>query len=108
MEEVREFWAFGNKCIFFHISSCLFLDEVGALIFDIGHYALRAGYAGEDCPKFEVPSVVGVLEQAACVEMVDVDRVKEATPSPLQKKYFIDTVSLKCTKQGKFYFILPF
>ena len=27
------------------------LDEVGALVFDIGSYTLRAGYAGEDTPK---------------------------------------------------------
>lgn len=26
-------------------------DEVGALVFDIGSYSVRAGYAGEDCPK---------------------------------------------------------
>jgi hypothetical protein len=26
-------------------------DEVGALVFDIGSYTVRAGYAGEDCPK---------------------------------------------------------
>ena len=26
-------------------------DEVGALVFDIGSYSIRAGYAGEDMPK---------------------------------------------------------
>lgn len=32
--------------------TCIFLaDEVGALVFDIGSYSVRAGYAGEDCPK---------------------------------------------------------
>ena len=29
----------------------LFLDEVGALVFDIGSCTSRVGYAGEDCPK---------------------------------------------------------
>lgn len=28
-----------------------FTDEVGALVFDMGSYSVRAGYAGEDCPK---------------------------------------------------------
>uniref|UniRef100_A0A0A6YW15 Actin-like 6A n=1 Tax=Mus musculus TaxID=10090 RepID=A0A0A6YW15_MOUSE len=28
-------------------------DEVGALVFDIGSYTVRAGYAGEDCPKLK-------------------------------------------------------
>ena len=34
-------------------------DEVGALVFDPGHFSLRVGYAGEDCPKSEIPSHVG-------------------------------------------------
>ena len=37
-------------------------DEVGALVFDPGHYSLRVGYAGEDSPKTEIPSVVGISE----------------------------------------------
>ena len=35
-------------------------DEVGALVFDPGHYSLRVGYAGEDSPKAEIPSHVGI------------------------------------------------
>ena len=31
--------------------SVVFPDEVGALVFDIGSYTSRAGYAGEDTPK---------------------------------------------------------
>ena len=34
-------------------------DEVGALVFDPGHFSMRVGYAGEDCPKSEIPSYVG-------------------------------------------------
>ncbi len=37
-------------------------DEVGALVFDPGHYSLRVGYAGEDSPKTEIPSVIGISE----------------------------------------------
>ena len=43
-------------------------DEVGALVFDPGHFSMRVGYAGEDCPKSEVPSVVGVNENAEPVK----------------------------------------
>lgn len=82
------------------------LDEVGALVFDIGHYALRAGYAGEDSPKAQIPSVVGVLEQASSVEMMDTDKIKEAAPAS-EKKYFIDTVSLNVAKQGLFVCSFP-
>ena len=37
-------------------------DEVGALVFDPGHFSFRVGYAGEDCPKSEIPSIVGISE----------------------------------------------
>ena len=32
-------------------------DEVGALVFDPGHFSIRVGYAGEDSPKSEIPSI---------------------------------------------------
>ncbi|XP_033250543.1 actin-related protein 4-like isoform X4 [Drosophila miranda] len=35
-------------------------DEIGALVFDPGHHSLRVGYAQEDSPKAEIPSVVGI------------------------------------------------
>ena len=40
-------------------------DEVSALVFDPGHFSFRVGYAGEDCPKSEIPSVVGISEDTA-------------------------------------------
>ena len=43
-------------------------DEVGALVFDPGHYSLRVGYAGEDTPKTEIPSVVGISEDADTIK----------------------------------------
>ena len=32
-------------------------DELGAIVCDIGNYAARLGYAGEDFPKAYMPSV---------------------------------------------------
>ncbi len=32
-------------------------DEVGALVFDVGSYSTRAGYAGEDTPKVIIVTV---------------------------------------------------
>ena len=40
-------------------------DEVGALVFDPGHYSFRVGYAGEDCPKSEIPSFLGISEDTS-------------------------------------------
>ncbi|XP_064477175.1 actin-like protein 6A [Ornithodoros turicata] len=69
-------------------------DEVGALVFDMGHYSVRAGYAGEDSPKAEIPSSVGLIEELIG-EMGEMD-AKEGVPQgpPTQKKYFIDTTSI--------------
>lgn len=60
-------------------------DEVGALVFDPGHSSLRVGYAGEDSPKFDIPSWVGVLEDHEANE----------------KKYFVDTVALHVPRKGE-------
>ncbi|KAF8570288.1 hypothetical protein P879_04498 [Paragonimus westermani] len=36
-------------------------DEVGALVFDFGSHSLRAGFAGEDNPKLDIASLVGLI-----------------------------------------------
>lgn len=43
------------------MSGCIYGggDDVGALVFDPGHHSLRVGFAGEEMPKAEIPSVVG-------------------------------------------------
>ncbi|KAI4889760.1 hypothetical protein NFI96_030934, partial [Prochilodus magdalenae] len=44
--------------------------EVGALVFDIGSFSTRAGYAGEDCPKADFPTSLGVhVEEEGPAEM---------------------------------------
>ncbi|CAN8010886.1 unnamed protein product, partial [Ixodes pacificus] len=69
-------------------------DEVGALVFDLGHYSVRAGYAGEDSPKAEIPSAVGVIEELiGDGPEVDSKELGAATPQS-QKKYFLDTTSI--------------
>ncbi len=59
-------------------------DEVGALVFDIGHYSFRGGYAGEDSPKTDIPTMVGVI----------IDSNGHQNNLTQQKKYFIDTTSI--------------
>uniref|UniRef100_A0A1E1XFB4 Putative actin-like protein 6a n=1 Tax=Amblyomma aureolatum TaxID=187763 RepID=A0A1E1XFB4_9ACAR len=69
-------------------------DEVGALVFDFGHYSVRAGYAGEDSPKAEIPSSVGVIEELlADGPDTETKDLGASAPAP-QKKYFIDTTSI--------------
>ena len=80
-----------NFCVFILfrvvIDTLLIIDEVGALVFDPGHSSLRVGYAGEDSPKFDIPSWVAVLEDQETNE----------------KKHFIDTVALHVPRKGKLY-----
>jgi len=67
-------------------------DEVGALVFDIGSHTFRAGYAGEDCPKADFPTSVGVEE----IEQMETD----GGEAKLDKKFSIDTSQLLCPKKG--------
>ena len=45
-------------------------DEVSAIVMDMGSSCTKSGYAGEDCPKFVIPTTVGVTggEEAAAQE----------------------------------------
>jgi len=68
-------------------------DEVGALVFDPGHFSLRVGYAGEDCPKAEIPAFVGTSPDDGVGESMDTgDNVKT------KKKFHIDTTSINFPK----------
>nr|CAD7606114.1 unnamed protein product [Timema genevievae] len=74
-------------------------DEIGALVFDIGHYSLRVGYAQEDTPKAEIPAVVGVVE-----DPMEVDDVKKSDSSNItsgsETKHYIDTTYLHVARKG--------
>uniref|UniRef100_A0A3Q3GZX7 Actin-like 6A n=1 Tax=Labrus bergylta TaxID=56723 RepID=A0A3Q3GZX7_9LABR len=63
-------------------------DEVGALVFDIGSYSVRAGYAGEDCPKADFPTVIGVT-----LDREDGNKQSGTT-------YYIDTNQLRVPREN--------
>jgi actin-related protein len=77
-------------------------------VFDVGHFSFRAGYAGEDTPKAEVPSMVGVADDPNNTVM-DMDTANgngmggssssDMKPTP-RKKYTIDTVNVNAPKAG--------
>ncbi|XP_046398835.1 actin-like protein 6B [Ischnura elegans] len=83
-------------------------DEIGALVFDVGHYSLRVGYAQEDSPKAEIPAVVGVVDEAGTpttsIRSSDSMDVDEKKPDPSStnsaKKYYIDTTTLHVPRKG--------
>ena len=76
-------------------------------MFDLGHYSLRAGYAGEEAPKSEIPATVGVLEEGAAAQIgtpMEVDsaggNINKDAAAP-KRKYYIDTNALHVPKKGK-------
>lgn len=76
-------------------------DEVGALVFDFGHYSIRAGYAGEDTPKADIPTMAGVVEENISDAMeVNGNNASSESSSTSQKKYYIDTTSIHVARKG--------
>ena len=72
-------------------------DEVGALVFDVGSYTTRVGYAGEDTPKADVPTVIGVGPQMETpMETGD----KEGSAAVPQRKYYIDNTFIHVPREG--------
>lgn len=66
-------------------------DEVGALVFDFGAHTCRAGFAGEDTPKADVLTVMGVSSSNNAME----------TEQPnTNKKYYIDTNSVCVAREN--------
>ncbi|KAG9508543.1 Actin-like protein 6A, partial [Fragariocoptes setiger] len=58
-------------------------DEVGAIVLDIGHSSVRVGFAGEDTPKADIPSLIGYTDS-----------------EDDGKKYFIDTTAISVPRSG--------
>lgn len=80
-------------------------DEVGAIVLDVGSYTTRAGYAGEDMPKADFPSYVGIIEEYTDkTESMDIstngtangDTIKSESKS--NRKYFLDALSVRAPK----------
>ncbi|XP_065844421.1 actin-like protein 6A [Oscarella lobularis] len=65
-------------------------DEVGALVFDFGSFSTRAGYAGEDTPKVDFPSSIGIL-QAQSQPMETEDSL--ASTESGAKKYSVEAAT---------------
>uniref|UniRef100_A0A8C1QJZ3 Actin-like 6A n=2 Tax=Cyprinus carpio TaxID=7962 RepID=A0A8C1QJZ3_CYPCA len=73
-------------------------DEVGALVFDMGSYSVRAGYAGEDCPKADFPTVIGVTldrEDGSTPMETDGEKGKQSGTT-----YYIDTNQLRVPRES--------
>jgi len=59
-------------------------DEVGAVVFDIGTSSTRVGFAGEDIPKSDICSTIGIIKEN---EAMDIDN---ETTKPANRRYHFD------------------
>lgn len=78
-------------------------DEIGALVFDIGHHSLRVGYAQEDTPKAEIPAQIGIGEETLVpsdADSVDSEEKKANASSITTPKYYIDTTYLNVPRKN--------
>ncbi|KAH8297110.1 hypothetical protein KR093_008065 [Drosophila rubida] len=66
-------------------------DEIGALVFDPGHHSLRVGYAQEDSPKAEIPSVVGIGAKAPDTNLDPETKTDNSVTPNNARKYYVDT-----------------
>uniref|UniRef100_A0A0N5AM89 Actin n=1 Tax=Syphacia muris TaxID=451379 RepID=A0A0N5AM89_9BILA len=65
-------------------------DEVGALVFDAGSHSFRVGFAGEEYPKGDLPSQVGIQE---LVDKVD-NTIDQPDDTKKIRKYYIGSTQL--------------
>jgi len=77
-------------------------DEVGSIVLDPGSHSFRVGYGGEETPKFDIPSFVGVREANSCEsEYLDGIHKKEYFAGTLDVNYpRADTEILSFIKEG--------
>ncbi|XP_037825139.1 actin-like protein 6B [Lucilia sericata] len=77
-------------------------DEIGALVFDPGHHSLRVGYAQEDTPKAEIPSVVGVGPQSPDTNMdLETKTDNNITQNNADThKYYVDTTYINVPRSN--------
>ena len=75
-------------------------DEVGALVVDIGSHTVRAGYAGEETPKYDFPSHVGICEASTDEQTTTMDVDESQINTSSKKKYFFDLNSLRVPRSG--------
>lgn len=73
------------------------------MVFDPGHGSFRAGYAGEDAPKADIPTVIGVWEDDSCVDPVYIYQMGNG-----QKKYNIGLPAIKVLKRGILFYFCVF
>jgi len=75
-------------------------DEIGAIVFDLGSQSIRIGAAQDDAPKWEIPSMVGILNDGTPDTSVLEPGAKSGNRINGNTKYFTDVTSLCVPRKG--------
>lgn len=86
---------FFSSCLCSFSGPIYHLDEVSALVFDIGSSLAKVGYAGEDAPKSVFPTHAGVVDGES---MMDID--SSSSSSSFSKKYRFGDHQIYKWRQG--------
>ncbi|CAI6357131.1 unnamed protein product [Macrosiphum euphorbiae] len=76
-------------------------DEIGAIVFDLGSQSMRIGAAQDDSPKFELPSMVGILNDGTPDTSALEPGAKSGNRINGNMKYFTDVTSLNVPRKDK-------
>jgi len=74
-----------------------FGGESGTLVMDLGTRSFRIGYALDNGPKMELPTVVGVLRDGAAT---DAGPLETGNSIHDNSKYFVDVTSMWVPRKG--------
>jgi len=77
-------------------------DEIGAIVFDLGSQSIRIGAAQDDCPKAEIPSIVGILNDGTPDTSALEPGAKAGNRINGNTKYFTDVTSLRVPRKSKY------
>ena len=54
-------------------------DEVGAIVLDVGGYSTRVGYAGEDSPKADFPTIIGIAPSKSEDDVMETSNIEDSS-----------------------------
>lgn len=72
------------------------------MVFDVGHYSFRAGFAGEDCPKTDVPTTIGYINDVVEPNVkMEIDMLEQnGGNESSSRRYLFDTPAIKSPRSN--------
>ena len=74
-------------------------DEVGAIVLDVGGYSTRVGYAGEDSPKADFPTIIGIAPSKADDDVMETSSIED-TKKRDKLDYVVGTNYITALREG--------